>query len=286
MERPDSPTPTITVGCDLTPRAAVAVSWAAQEARGSGAQLRLVTVWHTGVGPHEVLPPPAERDELTREAVAEAGVDPGDATVVGLEGRAGPVLVETARGSRMLVVGSGGHVGALGALSGSVSRYCLHHAVCPVAVIAPDAVGGPVERVLVSGTLDPDGSCLPWAVEQARDNRADVHLLDTWYLEPVVPSYPELDERIREEAQERHAAMRQRLITLGGDDVRVTASLVPGHARDVLQVRARARDLLVIPYAAMHRIALGHGRCPVAVLPSPETLSRLPRPAAAAPDRR
>jgi len=107
--------------------------------------LQLVTVWHAGIASHDVLPPAAKRTELTREALAD--VSEGlDATVVGLEGRAGPLLVEQARDSAMLVVGSAGHVGALGAMSGSVSRYCLRHAASPVAVVGPGTQPGSAWR--------------------------------------------------------------------------------------------------------------------------------------------
>ena len=278
MDNPDVPGPVITVGSDLTSRATTALRWAAEEARRSGAHLRLVTVWHAGVASHEVMPPAAERAALMSDALAEAGVDPSQTSVVMLEGRAGPTLVEAARGSQLLVVGSAGHVGALGAMSGSVSRYCVRHAPCPVAVVGPAAGPGPVERVLVSGALDPEGSTFHWAVQQARRDHADVHLIDSWYLEPIVPSYPELDLRVREEARDRHAQMLRRLEQLSGGSVRVTESLVSGHARDVLQARTRSRDLLVLPYAALHHISFVHGRCPVIVLP-PE----VPAPARTTP---
>ena len=266
MPAPAPDRPVITVGCDLSPRSVTAVRWAADEAHRSGAMLQLVTVWHAGIASHDVLPPAAKRTELTREALAD--VSEGlNATVVGLEGRAGPLLVEQARDSAMLVVGSAGHVGALGAMSGSVSRYCLRHAASPVAVVGPGTQPGSVERVLVSGTLDPEGSSFPWAVQQARRNRAELHLLDSWYVEPVVPTYPELDRQVRQQAHEHHAIMFALLARLAGGAVHVTEALVSGHARDVLQARTQGRDLLVLPYAALHHISFVQGRCPVVVLP-------------------
>jgi nucleotide-binding universal stress UspA family protein len=280
---PSQPTDaaTITVGCDLTNRSNAAVAWAAAEARRWGARLRLVTVWHAGVGSHEVIPPAAQREALTREALEGVG-DGVDAEVVGLEGRAGPMLVQSALDSMLLVVGSAGHVGALGALSGSVTRYCLRHAMCPVAVVGPGALPGPLERVLVSGTLDPDGSSFAWALEHARRAHADLHLLDSWYAEPIVPSYPELDRQLRQQSRQRHALMYAQLARLAAGTVRVTESLVSGHVRDVLQARTQARDLLVLPSAALHHISFVHRRCPVVVLPPVQALPQ-PSPAAASP---
>ena len=284
MESPDSSVPVVTVGSDLTSRASTALRWAVGEAKRSGARVQVVTVWHPGLASHEVMPPAAERGELMADALTDAGLEPGEASVVMLEGRPGPTLVDAARGSQLLVVGSAGHVGALGAMSGSVSRHCVRHAPCPVAVVGPAAGADPVERVLVSGTLDPEGSTFRWAVTQARRDHADVHLIDSWYLEPIVPSYPELDLRVREEAQDRHAQMLRRLEQISGGSVRVTESLVSGHARDVLQARTRPRDLLVLPYAALHHISFVHGRCPVIVLPPevPATPAELARTVAAA----
>ena len=52
-----------------------------------------------------------------------------------VEGHPAEVLVRAARGADMLVVGSRGHGGFTGAVLGSVSQYCVHHAPCPVLVI-------------------------------------------------------------------------------------------------------------------------------------------------------
>jgi len=51
------------------------------------------------------------------------------------EGHPAKVLLEVAEEARMLVVGSRGHGGFVGAVIGSVSQYCVTHAHCPVLVV-------------------------------------------------------------------------------------------------------------------------------------------------------
>ena len=70
-------------------------------------------------------------------------------------GAAGPALVAAAAAlnSPLVIVGSVGHGAVLGALLGSVSGYCLHHAACPVVVVPPAgrvAPALPAERTPVA----------------------------------------------------------------------------------------------------------------------------------------
>ncbi|MGI8458513.1 MAG: universal stress protein, partial [Propionibacteriaceae bacterium] len=50
-------------------------------------------------------------------------------------GPPGPVLVDAAAHAQLLIVGTRDRTGVARLLSGSVSRYCLHHATCPVVAI-------------------------------------------------------------------------------------------------------------------------------------------------------
>ena len=52
-----------------------------------------------------------------------------------IQGNAAQVLLDVARDADLLVVGSRGHGGFTGALLGSVSQHCVHHAPCPVVVV-------------------------------------------------------------------------------------------------------------------------------------------------------
>src|SRR5258708_1573748 len=50
-------------------------------------------------------------------------------------GHAAQELLDAADEADLLVVGSRGHGGFAGALLGSVSQHCIHHAPCPVVII-------------------------------------------------------------------------------------------------------------------------------------------------------
>lgn len=52
-----------------------------------------------------------------------------------VRGHPAQVLLDAADGAELIVVGSRGHGGFAGALLGSVSQHCVHHANCPVVVV-------------------------------------------------------------------------------------------------------------------------------------------------------
>ncbi len=54
-------------------------------------------------------------------------------------GHAVRALLDCAQDADLLVVGSRGHGGFVGALLGSVSLHCVTHAHCPVVVVRPAA---------------------------------------------------------------------------------------------------------------------------------------------------
>jgi len=80
----------------------------------------------------------AEIAEKTLTDVISKTVDPSsDVRVQPLvaQGNAAQVLLDATQGADLLVVGCRGHSGFTGALLGSVSMHCVHHAHCPVVVI-------------------------------------------------------------------------------------------------------------------------------------------------------
>jgi nucleotide-binding universal stress UspA family protein len=142
----------IVVGVDGSGSSREAIRWARDEARLRNTDVRAVYAWllpmvngYQYIPPELIDPDELERraQELVDAAVAEAA---GESTGVhvesrAVEGSAAEVLVRESRDADMLVLGSRGHGGFAGLLLGSVGQQCVHHAVCPVVVVRPQANG-------------------------------------------------------------------------------------------------------------------------------------------------
>jgi nucleotide-binding universal stress UspA family protein len=75
--------------------------------------------------------------ETVRDAVAKVLADGSEVAVDRRVRRGVPaeVMVEESRGADLLVIGSRGLGAFSGMLLGSVSNFCIHHALCPVVVV-------------------------------------------------------------------------------------------------------------------------------------------------------
>lgn len=135
----------IVAGVDGSPSSLEALRWAIGQAELADGTVDAVIAWQypgaaTGFG-WGAIADNTDYAELAAKTVAEAislAVDPGsDVPVrpVVVEGHPAQVLVDIAADADLLVVGSRGHGGFAGALLGSVSQHCTHHARCPVVVI-------------------------------------------------------------------------------------------------------------------------------------------------------
>ena len=133
----------VVVGVDGSACGTRALEFAAQEASYRGAALHVVSA--CGTTPY-VTAWPMVLLESDHQATAAAIVDESLARVHEIDhmlvskgeiryGLAGRVLVETSRGATLLVVGSHGRGRAASLLLGSVSEYCVHHAVSPITII-------------------------------------------------------------------------------------------------------------------------------------------------------
>ena len=138
----------IVVGLDDSDPSRAALNWAADPARLSGSTLRAVYVsdWPTGVragGRPLVIEDllfaqEGELERTDRAAITEIfrEIAPKDDwSLEFAEGKAGQILVDASRHSRLLVVGTGEHVGLGRIMLGSTSHYCLGHASCPVVAV-------------------------------------------------------------------------------------------------------------------------------------------------------
>jgi nucleotide-binding universal stress UspA family protein len=140
----------IVVGVDGSQSSKAALRWAIRQAKLAGAAVDAVTAWRypTGYGWAPIADGGLDFEAGAKETLVEAlgevsGLEP-EVPVRPLvaEGHAAEVLLRTAQGADLLVVGSRGHGGFASALVGSVSLYCVLHAHCPVLVVR-DGTEGP-----------------------------------------------------------------------------------------------------------------------------------------------
>lgn len=132
----------IVVGVDGSEPGKDALSWAARQARLTGADLHAVGAWDLPVG-YGFAPDDSwtdlsarARDELDATIAQVLGDVPDLQVIARVEqGHPAEVLVETSRGADLLVVGSRGRGTFKGALLGSVSQHCAQQATCPVLIV-------------------------------------------------------------------------------------------------------------------------------------------------------
>jgi len=142
----DQPTaPAIVVGVDVSAGSREALRWAATESRRTGLPLCVLHAWQM-----DDLPAASTRaTDYTQACAADAraratrwtrdtlGDDRAKSrwTLEIVEGAAGPALVSRSRSAGVLVLGTAAHTGQRHVVGGSVSRYCLAHAVPPVVAV-------------------------------------------------------------------------------------------------------------------------------------------------------
>jgi nucleotide-binding universal stress UspA family protein len=150
----------VIVATDGTEAAAVAVRWAALEARRRRAGLRIVYAYdsdwlesrfdigaeYLDVAESLAKAVVADARDRARAVVPDLPIETGI-----LPGNAIPRLLEVAEGADLLVLGSRGRGGFAGMLLGSVSQRMAMHAPCPVAVVRDEAVG---DGAVVAGVDD------------------------------------------------------------------------------------------------------------------------------------
>ena len=131
----------IVVGLDVSPASHAALAWAANQARTTGAELRAV----------HALPVPAAMlaSVIPSVPTSTVGADKAEAAyrnaVTAMwemvqpepswrlefyNADPGTLLVAESTHAGLLVIGTREHVGWGGILNGSISHYCLSHAIC------------------------------------------------------------------------------------------------------------------------------------------------------------
>jgi nucleotide-binding universal stress UspA family protein len=153
----------IVVGVDASQGSLSALLWAFGEARARKIPVHAVLAWQyhpgwadpglgsmfplgyrpgAGVPPDEFTDAAASVKNLLGAAISKAtesdpdsATDPVRITQETVEGHAAQVLLESVSECDMLVIGSHGHGGFIGAMLGSVSHHVVSHSRCPVVVV-------------------------------------------------------------------------------------------------------------------------------------------------------
>ncbi|THV38705.1 universal stress protein [Glycomyces buryatensis] len=134
----------IVVGVDGSRPSIRALEWAIEQARRTGAKVEAVLAWEvpTMYGTGMMVQQGGEEFDKSAKQSLETAVNHAlagkiDVTVEAhtVGGHPAKTLIDMAERADLLVVGSRGHGGFVGALVGSVSHYCVSHAECPVVVV-------------------------------------------------------------------------------------------------------------------------------------------------------
>lgn len=164
----------ILVGADGSEHADTAVTWAADEAARSGADLRIIAVQEPWGDPHSITPELQAAQATTyqraldqaQQSARTSHPDLRVSTVLRV-GRAVEILAEASEAARMIVVGSRGRGGFSGLLLGSTSLRLITRAKAPVIVI-PDLRDAERDGVVVGiDGLQPSDRALEFAFAQA-----------------------------------------------------------------------------------------------------------------------
>jgi nucleotide-binding universal stress UspA family protein len=140
----------VIAGVNGSVRSLAALRFAVAEARSAGAELLAVHAWAPAGGEIAYMRTPCPVllevwEQAARDCLSTAFDQAFGGMPAGLEIRSvivrsepGPALVGTAgQAGDLLVVGSGGRSQLGRAIHGSVLRYCLAHARCPVLAVPP-----------------------------------------------------------------------------------------------------------------------------------------------------
>lgn len=278
----------IVVGVDGSVTSQHALRWAYACGRQEGAPVTALLAWdwlnQTHLTEDARFDPEysAASAQAALEAIVERalGPDHGLACELVLD-HPGPGLAAAGASAGLLVVGARGLGGFRGLLLGSVSRYVLHHATCPVAVIRDEpSRSGPI-------VVGVDGSAtsvraLEWAARFGLADPPQVVVAHAWQYPVTAMVGPLYTMDYRDEFEVNAKQLLDRVLEtadLGDARSRVEPCLVEGaSAAELLRQAAHRRAALVVvgarrdgPLAALlgsvsDQVAQ-HATCPVIVVP-------------------
>ena len=284
----------IVVGLDGSDSSVEALRWASGLADAVAAQVRILSTWHMPIlatVPSIVvaLPPPAfmaaHAGEQIDDACAEAGVTGAPAKII--EGDAGAFLTAETEIADLVVVGrsGSGHRGPAKLLAelvlGSATRYCLHHAQGPVAVIPAHAKWVDHPTVVVGIDGSPSSiAALRWAIEMLPSGSI---IKAVQAVPPYLEGMLALDSRAMDKiiaatSSELDETISKAQAGLDRADISITTFVVienarhaltrPGLDADLIVVGSRSRTTALTPLlGSTSDHAVRHAKCPVVVVP-------------------
>lgn len=277
----------IVVGVDESTFARAALRWAAAYGAECNIPVTAVLAWDYILQHH--VEPDVRFDPRYGEEMAAKVLDELVVRALGpdhtidqrvINDRAEHALIEAAGDdAAAIVVGARGMSGFKGLLLGSVSRYVLHTATCPVIVIRDEAERTDLPVVVGVDGSEPSQRALAWAVDYARCRSLPVVALHAW----VVPYSPFGLYAPPDLGKQAQAATRFLDDELAGIDESglvapierrvveqraITALLEASAGASIVVVGSRGRGQVT-------RMLLGsvseqlshHANCPVAVIP-------------------
>lgn len=285
----------VVVGYDATPHSDAALDWAVRYATDHG---RPLLITHAAGVPtvYENLAGPTENRKELRIAgrrvtdralvlVKERAPDL-DVSVHLALGNAHDVLLDSAVGAHLLVVGSRGRGSLASLLLGSVSVGVSAHAPCPVAVIRPEidrARFGPFVGRIVVGVDGSDASigALDFAFELASAEYKPLAILHAWGSAGVYKDLMSYEVRL-ETAEEHELQVAESiagysekypdvLVTQHQDEDDPSRTLVvASEDADTVVVGSRGRrDAASVVFGSVSRFVVEHAHCPVIVVRRP-----------------
>jgi nucleotide-binding universal stress UspA family protein len=262
----------IVVGFDASERATSALRWASYEAARRGARLTIMNVWD---------PYPAvewssavaewrtrAREQLETAMATAERLTRGNVEIDAHATKGVPVR-ELLQEGAAAVLGSAGHVGLLGAVTGSTSRHCAREATSPVVLVGPEVVPGDVQRYVTSATLDTSGAAGQWLGAELARRPLPVTVVDSWDVDASTPGpmYGVVTSEVEQSASTEHDAAVTKMRAMLPADSQVSVDFRRGHPAEGLRSASHVGDLVVISRSALHDVEFTHEECPVIVIP-------------------
>jgi nucleotide-binding universal stress UspA family protein len=280
----------ILVGASGSEQSLSAVIWAGREAMQRSVPLWIVSVvpskpgagWHTARGSHLPTVRQAAADSLEDAAMSANMSAPGLTIDTSLRtGDPGPILAGLGHRASMLVAGSRAAGGPARVRAGSVSRYLVTHAPCPVIIHRDPAA--PAQQVVVGVREHADsGAPIAFAFEEAAHRGAHLLAVQAWHWLPPAASPARDSPFTPAELSARALTRLYRLLEPWQDkypEVEVGEEIIHARPWHALASLTGAADLLVLgrhtnpiggtdaPLGSVTHAVLTHAHGPVAIVP-------------------